>query len=258
RFRTGYIAVFGAATPDDLLYESVSEGRRYPGMEHWLPLFHDRIETVFDFLPGTSIALEHLAEDAAHERLSQIADYYEARQDALKQGMTPVYKPLPPDRLYLGEQEWHARLSGSSLARLTPFAVPEETAVEVGARTGHNFTAERAEPGANVFEAVSAHVLTLQAAGKRVAIALWSEGARERMSHVLADHKLHNLTPVSNWSAALALPLTSVALAVLGIESGFETEDAAIISEQDILGVRLVRPRRAARRAENFIAEATS
>ena len=258
RFRTGYIAEFGAATPDDLLYESVSEGRRYPGMEHWLPLFHDRIDTLFDFLPGTAVALEHLAEDAAHERFSQIADYHDARRDALTQGVTPVYKPLPAERLYLGEQEWRSRLDGSALARLTPFAVAEENAIEVGARAGHNFTAERAEPGANVFEAVSTHVLALQAAGKRVAIALWSEGARERMSHVLADHRLHNLTPVSNWGATLALPKTSVALAVLGIESGFETDDAAIISEQDILGDRLVRPRRAARRAENFIAEATS
>ena len=45
---------------------------------------------------------------------------------------------------------------------------------------------------------------------------------------------------------------------MLGIESGFETADAAIVSEQDILGDRLVRPRRAMRRADNFIAEATS
>jgi transcription-repair coupling factor (superfamily II helicase) len=258
RFRTGYIAEFGATAPDDLLYESVSEGRRYPGIEHWLPLFHDRLETVFDFLPGTPVALEHLAEDAAHERFSQITDYHDARRDALKQGVTPVYKPLPTDRLYLGEQEWKSRLDDSALARLTPFAVPEPNVIDVGARTGHNFAAERAEPGANVFEAVSTHVLGLQGAGKRVAIALWSEGARERMSHVLADHKLHNLTPVTDWSAVLALPKTSVALAVLGIESGFETDDAAIISEQDILGDRLVRPRRAAKRAENFIAEATS
>lgn len=258
RFRTGYIAEFGAATPDDLLYESVSEGRRYPGIEHWLPLFHDRLETLFDFLPVTAVALEYLAEDAAHERFSQIADYHDARRDALKQGVTPVYKPLPAEWLYLGEEEWKSRLDESALARLTPFAVPEEDAIAVGARAGHNFTAERAEPGANVFEAVSTHVLALQAAGKRVAIALWSEGARERMSHVLADHRLHNLTPVSDWGSALALPKTSVALAVLGIESGFETDDAAVISEQDILGDRLVRPRRAARRAENFIAEATS
>ena len=78
-----------------------------------------------------------------------------------------------------------------------------------------------------------------------MAIALWSEGARERMSHVLADHRLHNLTPVVSWPQAAGLPKHAVALAVLGIESGFETEDAAIISEQDILGDRLVRPRRA-------------
>ncbi len=120
------------------------------------------------------------------------------------------------------------------------------------------FAAERAEPNANVFEAVTRHVLALQAAGKRVAIALWSEGARERMSHVLADHRLHNLTPVGSWPQATSLPKPAVALAVLGIESGFETEDAAIVSEQDILGDRLVRPRRATRRADNFIAEATS
>ena len=99
--------------------------------------------------------------------------------------------------------------------------------IDVGARAGHNFAAERAEPGANVFEAVTQHVLALQAAGKRVAIALWSEGARERMSHVLADHKLLNLTPVGSWPQALALPKPAVALAVLGIESGFETADAS-------------------------------
>jgi len=258
RFRTGYVAQFGAAGPDDQLYESVSEGRRYPGIEHWLPLFQDRLDTIFDYLPGTALALEHLAEDAAHERFAQITDYYDARRDALKEGASPIYKPLPPDRLYLGESESKERLEASALARLTPFAVPDPGAVNIGARTGRNFAAERAEPGANVFEALSAHVLALQATGKRVAVALWSDGARDRMSHVLADHKLHNLTSVGSWPQALALPKSTVALAVLGIESGFETEDAAIISEQDILGDRLVRPRRAARRAETFIAEATS
>ncbi len=258
RFRTGYVAQFGATTPDDLLYEAASEGRRYPGMEHWLPLFHDKLETIFDYLPGTAVTLENLSEDAAHERFTQIADYYDARREALKQGVTPPYKPLPTERLYLGENEWKARLGSYALVRLTPFAVPEANAIDVGARQGRNFAAERAEPGANVFEAVSAHASALQTAGKRVAIALWSEGARERMSHVLTDHKLHNLTPVASWPQALSLPKPTIALAVLGIESGFETEDAAIISEQDILGDRLVRPRRAARRAENFIAEATS
>ena len=265
-FRTGYVAAFGAAGPDDMLYEAVSDGRRTAGVEHWLPLFHPHLDTLFDYLDArgraaTPIVIEPLAEEAAHERLAQIADYYQARKEALDQaGAGAPYKPLPPDRLYLPEAEWRERLEKSALARLSPFAAPEgdTNAIEIGARAGHNFAAERSEPGTNVFEAVRKHVETLQAAGKRVVIALWSEGSRERMAHVLAEHGLFNLTPVAAWPQALALSRAETALAVLGLDSGFATADVALITEEDILGERLVRPRRQVKRAENFIAEVTS
>ena len=259
KFRTGYVAQFGAATPDDLLYEAVSEGRRYPGMEHWLPLFHDRLDTVFDYLPGTPVAFEPLAEDAVRERFAQIADYYEARRQALAEKTGAPYRPLPPDRLYLSETEWRERIGAAARVALTPFAVPDDArAIDTGIRQGRNFAAERATPDANVFDALAAHVRALQAAGKRVAIALWSEGARERMRHVLPDHGLGELQPVRAFAEVQGLAGGQVALAVLGIESGFEAADTAVIGEQDILGDRLVRPRRAARRADNFIAEVSS
>jgi transcription-repair coupling factor (superfamily II helicase) len=260
KFRTGYVAAFGAADPEDMLYEAVSEGRRHPGMEHWLPLFHDKLDTLFDYVPGAPVILEAQAEDVARERLAQINDYYEARKDALADKSGPLYKPLPPDRLYLPEAEWSERLNTAALARLTPFAVPDQsgTVADIGARAGHNFSAERANDAAGVFDAVGKHALALQADGKRVIVALWSEGARERMKHVLAEHGLHNLSPVGSWPEALTLPRPQVALVVLGLEGGFETADIAVISEQDILGDRLVRPRRAAKRSENFIAEVTS
>src|SRR6202521_5475603 len=261
RFRTGYVAEFGAATSDDVLYHAVTEGRRPPGMEHWLPLFHQNLDTLFDYLPGSAVVLEPLAEDAARERLAQIADYYAARRQALETEDPGVpYKPLPPDRLYLGEAEWRARLEGPALARLTQFSIPDGgiSAIDIGSRQGRNFAAERAEPNANVFDAVTGHVQALQAAGKRVVIALWSEGSRERMSHVLADHKLANLVDAATWPQALVRPRTEIALAVVGLEAGFEMHALAVIGEQDILGDRLVRPRRRARRPEDFIAEVTS
>ncbi len=260
-FRTGYVAQFGAAGPDDVLYEAVSEGRRYAGMEHWLPLFHHRMATLFDYIERTPLAVEPLAEEAAHERLAQIADYYGARKEAIDQaGGGAPYKPLPPDRLYLAENEWREDLDRAALARLSPFDAPEGTAdtIAIGAHAGRNFAPERSEPGRNVFEAVTRHVGALQSAGKCPVIALWSEGSRERMAHVLGEHGLINLKPVASWPQALALARHEIALAVLGIEAGFETADVAVITEEDILGERLVRARRQPKRAENFIAEVTS
>src|SRR5215468_7423484 len=261
RFRMGYVAAFGAPERDDQLYEAVTEGRRHPGMEHWLPLFQEKMDTLFDYLDSAPVAIEPLGEDAATERFKQIADYYEARREAMEHpGGGAIYKPLPPDRLYLTEDEWKQCLSASALARLTPFAVPEDSpdVFDAGARQGRNFTPERADSAVNVFEAVVAHVHALQAQRKKVVVTLWSEGSRDRMASMLADHKLANITSVNTWRMVQATPRNETMLAVLGMESGFETDDIAVISEQDILGDRLVRPRKSSRKLDNFISEVTS
>ena len=260
RFRMGYVAEFGAPERDDALYEAVSEGRRHPGMEHWLPLFWEKMDTLFDYLGDATVVIEPQGEDAARERFKQIIDYYEARRDALEHPSGGgLYKPLPPDRLYLTEDEWSRRLTDGPLVRLTPFAVPEDKGViDAGARQGRNFAPERNDAAVNVFEAVVAHVQVLQATRKKVVIALWSEGSRDRMASMLADHKLKNVTSVNAWRTVQATPRNETMLAVLGMESGFETDEIAVISEQDILGDRLVRPRKASRKLDNFISEVTS
>src|SRR5262249_40159286 len=152
RFRLSYVATFGA-TSNDPLYEAVSEGRRYPGMEHWLPLFHDKLDTLFDYVPGTPVVMEPLAEDAGRERLAQIAASKEAPGQPIETSGGTPYKPLPADRLYLGEPEWRERLDISARARLTPFASPDQQAVDAATRQGRNFAPERGNPDANVFDA---------------------------------------------------------------------------------------------------------
>jgi transcription-repair coupling factor (superfamily II helicase) len=261
RFREGYVKAFGAATRDDTLYEAVSEGRRHPGLEHWLPLFHDRLDTLFDYAPGVPMMLDALDEDAAGKRLEQIADYHEARVDGLKRrdAGAPPYHPLKPDALYLAPAEWEARHTAQGLARQTPFAQPEGArVVDVGAHQGRSFAPERADEHANVFEAAVAHVGALSEAGKRVVLAAWSEGSRERLGHVLNDHGLKGVKPVTELARALALPKGEAAIAVWSLEAGFETADLAVIGEQDILGDRLVRQARRSRRAQDFIAEVSS
>ena len=54
-------------------------------MEHWLPLFHERLETLFDYLPDApSSASIRSVDDARAKRLEQITDHYDARAQALE------------------------------------------------------------------------------------------------------------------------------------------------------------------------------
>jgi transcription-repair coupling factor (superfamily II helicase) len=254
------VAQFGAPTRDDRLYEAISEGRRYPGLEHWLPLFHDRLDTLLDYVDGVPVVFDALVDDAAGERLGQVKDYYDARAAALKHpqaGVAP-YRPLPPDALYLKPEEWAGRIAALPLARVTPFAIPESPeriVVDCEARRGRNFIAERAEEGTNVFDAAVKHVRALQGAGKRVLVGVWSEGSRERLCHVLGDHGLTQTKTVNRFADALALPKSEVPVAVWGLEAGFEAGDLAVLSEQDILGDRLVRPKRKSKRPQDFLTE---
>jgi transcription-repair coupling factor (superfamily II helicase) len=258
-FRKEYTSIFGGNTRDDALYEAVSAGRRYPGMEHWLPLFHERLATLFDFLPDAPLVLEPLAEEAVNERRAQIEDYYGARKEAFDAGQPPLYKPLPPDRLYLAEKEWAGALQERAVARITPFAVPDTGRVlDPGIRPGRGFAPERTAQNESLFGAVVSHIRARQAAGKRVVIATWSEGSRERLRQVLADHGVEKSETIADWPAVEKLTPHIAGFALLGLESGFETGNVAIVSEQDILGDRLARPQRRQRRAQDFIAELTS
>ena len=255
RFRQNYRIEFGAAGTDDPLYEAVSAGRKHAGVEHWLPFFHERLELVFDYLPGAAITLDDRVAPARAARWEGVTDQYEARQHALTQksrGDT-VYKPVPPGLLYLDEAAWQAALGAR---RVLQFAVlPQATGqgvIDSGGRIGRSFAPERQQENVNLFSVLKDHVEARMAKGP-VVIASYSEGARERIEGLLDDEGL--IGPVTIRSAK-ALGKHGLHLAVWPLEQGFEGPDLTVISEQDVLGERLIRGARRKRRAENFLTEA--
>jgi transcription-repair coupling factor (superfamily II helicase) len=256
RFRQAYVTEFGAQTRGDLLYEAVSEGRRYPGMEHWLPMFFAKMDTLFDYVDNCPIVLDAHVEDAAGERLAQILDYYEARKSAHDMAAAKsAYKPAPPQALYLTADEWRKHLVEASVARVTPFSVSSGDIIDCQAKTGRSFAPERAQEDVNVFDAAVAHIQALRKDRRRVLVAGWSDGTRERLLTVLGEHGLTACEPVSTLAQAQALPRDTVAAAVLGLEEGFEAPDLIVIGEQDILGDRLVRARKRPRRTQDVLNE---
>jgi transcription-repair coupling factor (superfamily II helicase) len=258
RFRAGYRELFGASVGDPL-YDGVSAGVRPAGIEHWLPLFHERLETLFDYVPDALVALDHQCDEVARSRFEQVAEYFAARVAHLgKSGDGPTYRPVPPDRLYLDDEQFQGVLQRRVTIRLSPFALPEGAAGrDVGARPGLDFASARKQSGVALFDAVRDRIGVEQGAGREVLIACYSAGSRERVRGLLADHGIEGLRLADSWNEA-DRHASAVSLVLLGLENGFTAPDLAVLTEQDILGDRLVRAAKRRVRPENFLTEVST
>ncbi len=259
RFRQTYRSAFGAAGTDDPLYEAVSAGRKHAGVEHWLPFFHDRLETLFDYLPGASVMLDDQLTPARLSRWDGIADQYETRQIALKtrDRLDSVYKPCAPGLLYLDDAAWEAAIARHRTLQLV--ALPQPTGpgvLDAGGRIGRNFAPERQLENVSLFGAFAAHLAARLRDGP-VVVASYSEGARERLKGLLEDEGVKGAGAARD-IRDLGEGKRGLWLAVWALEHGFEAQGLTVISEQDVLGDRLIRGARKRRRAENFLTEAQS
>ena len=260
KFRTGYAAAFGGLDLNDPLYESVTNGRRYQGMEHWMPLFHDHLETLLDYLPGSPISLDQSAGEAMSARHEQVAEFFDARKEARDKssfGAAP-YKPLKSDRLYLSEDEWKQLVADRTTLALSAFENPDPASISLAGKRGRSFAAERSQTTISIYDAVRLHSEEMRNRGKRVLIASWTEGSQERLHTILKDHGTAPLATAATWADASTRDQSIVSLVVLGVEEGFETSDLVVVAEQDILGDRLVRKARKNRKAADFLSELSS
>ncbi len=259
RFRQNYRIEFGAAGTDDPLYEAVSAGRKHQGVEHWLPFFHDRLETLFDYLPETTISLDDQITPQRLSRWEGIVDQYETRRIAMGQKgrMDTVYKPAPPGLLYLDDAGWEAAVEDHRVMQFHPLPRPTGPGViDAGGRIGRNFSPERLMESVSIFGALEDHIEARRKLGQ-VVVASYSEGARERLQGLMEDQGLVGARPIGDFRD-VPEGKGGVYLAVWALEHGFEAKGVTVISEQDVLGDRLIRRTPKKRRAENFLTEAQS
>ncbi|HEU4957302.1 MAG TPA: transcription-repair coupling factor [Sphingomicrobium sp.] len=254
RFRSRYREQFGANATGDPLYQAISDGRRLAGMEHWLPLFEEKLATLFEHLGEHDVIVRDANTDGALEaRHEAIEDYFANRERAMV-SEPGSYRPLAPSTLYLGDKEWRSAVKERPIHAATPFPQPEsDKVIDFGVEGPRDFAAERAQ-NVNVYEAVAHHVAKLRKQQKKAVLASYTVGARERLAGLLEDHGLKSVTLADSWQAALGAP-THVALIVLPLDHGFNAPDVAVLTEQDMLGDRLVRRKKRRKSADAFLAE---
>jgi len=266
RFRAGYREAFGVVQKDDPLYAAVSEGRRYNGMEHWLPLFYERMDTVFDYAPNARVSFDYHARESYVERMEQVRDFYEARKTleaaAEKKGQKltlsgSVYHPIAPDSLYIPVTEWNELTVEGE--HYSPFGAAEEAGlVDRRARKGRDFADIRSLPDGDVFGELKAHITKVQANGQKVLIAVYSEGSKARLKGLMENAAINNIVSLDDYRDIKKLKPHQIGMGIMPLESGFAAPDIAVLSEQDILGDRLARKAKKSRKADNFLTEVSS
>ncbi len=256
RFRTAWREAFGQPAANDEIYQAVSVGRRFPGMEHWTPLFHDGMATLLDYLPGASVSLDYQWEEVLASRLEMIVDHYQARRLPPRDGELP-YRPLPPTALYLDRDGWDTMLSRLTVFAFSPYGMPDGVGGhDAGGRPGMVFTQSGTNAAHTLFQQLAGQAEKWTGEGRRVLVAAWSRGSRERIGALLRENGL-KAEAIEAWAEYPRIRRGVIGLMTVALERGFVADKLAIVGEQDLLGERISRPARRRKRADQFIAEAT-
>ncbi len=245
RFRQRWRARFEGDPQRSMVYREVSQGRCPPGVEYYLPLFHDHTETLLDYLPQeVVVGLVEGVQEAAARFYGQVEERYEQRRHDLER---PV---LAPDELYLTPRALDTGLQSLRRMRLQRFECEPGSA---GAFTNFATAAPPMVPiQPRAAEPAAALKRFLEEFSGRVLVVAGSTGRRETVLETLRGFGLHP-RPYESWQAFLSGD-AALAITVGDIEQGMLLREPAlaVLTERQIFGERALqrRRRRDGRRAE--------
>ncbi len=266
RFRKNYRELFGAIQKgEDILFESISEGKKHQGMEHWQPLFYEKMERLKDYLPAkTKFYFAHQFDNALSASIENIKDFYDARLDQAemekKAGHEVTYKPIPLGLLYDDVSSVMSALDAFDLCLFSPFKNPhDETAKQsFEAFSIKSFSDNKTKETNELYASVALYLKTFQEQKKKTFISCFSDGSRKRLIKSFEENGFDNCEEITFFNESEKLSRGKFIFVVSPLEKGFIAPDFAVITEQDILGDRLTKKIVKKKDSEHFIQEVSS
>lgn len=254
-FRKNYIKFFGAPKQNDNLYESISQNRRFVGMEHWISFFYENMQSLFDYIPNALVVFDHLTKQSMMHREELIHDYYKAR-DTQKSDNGFIYNAIPPQELYFNKDDIAHNIADKQKVDLSFFKTNENNAkiISYDIEPAKNFVTERKSPDINLFDALVEYLSEQRTKKRKILLNSWSEGSQTRLLQVLEEHKLEKFGKINNFTELFNPNTYQISSGVMCLETGFIYNDLIVLSEQDIFGDRLIRQTKKIKKTSNFIA----
>lgn len=267
-FRQSYRLHTGTTGEQDMFYQSLSEGHRHPGYEHWMPLFYTKCQTILDYLPENQIIIysescaaafethHDLVNDNHYARKQAYNAYQREIQKKPKRGSitqhNAILKPLPPHMLYLDTEKWHSVVQEKTafLLQTAPEAVwPHIPFQDQKGRGGADFS--------GLFRVGKLYMILqerLEYEKRPLLFLAYSTGSRERLKTIFQENDfLFSFKNIDTIDALPDITTKQSGIAVMEAERGFVSENLVVITERDIFGERLGHSAKKSKKKKNLL-----
>jgi transcription-repair coupling factor (superfamily II helicase) len=256
-FRINFNKKFGSQKEKIKIYESISEGISYPGMEHWLPFFYNKTNTIFDYTDDPIIILDHLYENSLEDFLLTVTDHFQSRKEYDENKLSKIenkYFSIEPSYLYQEKEEYEKNLASKNCVQISPFKKPN--AKNLNGKVSSKYSNIKSQRNdSSSYGGLKKDIDSYIRENKKIIFACSSAGSSERVAKILINNGV--LNDLKNLESFNDINQDNIYITVLNLNNGFHFEDYIFISEQDIFGEKFYRPR-IIRKAENFIREISS
>lgn len=231
-FRQQWRAKFQGNPTQCAVYQDVSKGLLPAGIEFYLPLFFDQLQTLFDYLPENSVWIRHA-------QIHHIADKFwkdikERYEDRAYDILRPI---LPPHELYLAPQEVMGEINRYAHINWQTEKVDNGENFQFKKLPDLKINPRNADP-------LQSLKLFLQSEAGRVIFCAESAGRRLVYEDILSPLKL-SLTFFESWSQAYDSN-EKYGIVIGEFEHGFWLENPvlACVPESILLGQAAIKTRR--------------
>ena len=240
-FRSNYRTLFGGVKANDPIYHSVTDGQYIQGLEHLLPLFFDRLYSIFDYFSDPLVIFEENIHKNFKEHENLIKNQFTLRQEEMNLNHPTVQEKIVPVKsMFLDYQSVIEKVLKLGLISFKEGAEPPSKNVETsGFRYSRDFTKERKNINSSVIISLRDYIQSLLGT-RTVYLVAYSKKSAERLNLLLQESGLEKVTFIDNFDESRSLNC-NLFLGISTLEKGFSDGKFHIITEQDVLGERLIR-----------------
>jgi transcription-repair coupling factor (superfamily II helicase) len=239
-FRNNFRNRFDVDIRECNVYQDISQGLHSAGIEYYLPLFFENLDTLYDYLPSDTLLIRSGDLEASGLRFWR--DIKSRFEDRCHDRTRPILKPAelflsPDEALGLMRQYPSVEISHAGDDIKTPrVAVLPPPDLDAG----HHNT-----------PLVSLQKLLAQLVSTRVLFCAESAGRRESMLDMLKSIDI-NPTPVDSWASFLA-GNSKHAITIASLDQGLWSESPSLllITETQMFGQRVAQRRRRRKANDN-------